>query len=292
MTATTRRSSWARTKACAAEALTSPFGSVPTALMRQGNFSEITTPIRNPFTGQPFPGNIIPQSQLSPVALRAAASTTRRRTGTGTAQQPAGARRQHATTSTSCSAAVDQNLGNKVRLYVRYNWHDSFNSNDRRDSGDRRSPSRASTRTRCSPTRTRCEPNLLNDFRIGYHRIDFDTLNHFSVNGDRGAGTDLGIPGFDGDVRYNNPGIPSINISNFSGLGAGGTNWYQFDTTFQMSNVLAYNRGSHNVRAGFDLRRLATGRRAANDPRGLFTFTGDIDAATRSPTSCSGCRAP
>ena len=43
-----------------------------------------------------------------------------------------------------------------------------------------------------------------------------------------------------------------------------------------MSNVMAYNRGSHNVRAGFDLRRMATGRRAANDPRGRFDFTGDI----------------
>ena len=30
------------------------------------------------------------------------------------------------------------------------------------------------------------------------------------------------------------------------------------------------------MRPGFDLRRLATGRQAANDPRGLFNFTGDI----------------
>jgi hypothetical protein len=119
-------------------------------------------------------------------------------------------------------------------------------------------------------------PTLHNDFRIGYHRIDFDTLNPFAVDGPADAGTALGIPGFDGDTRYANPGIPSINVSNFSGIGAGGTNWYQFDTTFQVSNVMAYTRGSHNVRAGFDLRRLATGRRAANDPRGLFSFTGDI----------------
>ena len=77
-------------------------------------------------------------------------------------------------------------------------------------------------------------------------------------------------------MKYSNPGLPSINVSNFSGLGAGGTNWYQFDTTFQMSNVLAYSAGAHNLRAGFDLRRLATGRRAANDPRGLFSFTNDI----------------
>ena len=51
-------------------------------------------------------------------------------------------------------------------------------------------------------------PNLYNDFRIGYHRIDFDTLNDFSVNGVATAGADLGIPGFNGDVRYNNPGHP------------------------------------------------------------------------------------
>ena len=119
-------------------------------------------------------------------------------------------------------------------------------------------------------------PNLYNDFRIGYHQIDFDTLNPFAVSGDTDAGSSLGIPGFDGDVKYDNPGIPSVNISNFNGIGAGGTNWYQFDKTFQVSNVLSYVRGNHNIRAGFDLRRLETGRQAANDARGLFNFTGDI----------------
>src|SRR5262249_55526069 len=119
-------------------------------------------------------------------------------------------------------------------------------------------------------------PNLFNDFRIGYHRVEFDTLNYFSVNGVTSAGANLGIPGFNGDVTYKNPGLPSINITNFTSLGAAGTNWNEFDTTFQMSNVTAYTHGSHNLRAGFDLRRLATGRRAANDPRGRFDFTGDI----------------
>ena len=112
-------------------------------------------------------------------------------------------------------------------------------------------------------------PNLLNDFRIGYHRIDFDTLNHFDVERPSDAGPSLGIPGFDGDTGYSNPGIPSINVSNFSGLvAAARTGPVRHDVP--VSNVLAYNRGSHNIRAGFDLRRMATGRRAANDPRGLL----------------------
>jgi hypothetical protein len=41
---------------------------VPSALMRQGNFSEINRVIYDPLTGQPFPGNIIPQNRWDPAA--------------------------------------------------------------------------------------------------------------------------------------------------------------------------------------------------------------------------------
>jgi hypothetical protein len=262
------------------EATTSPFGSVPTAKMRRGDFSEITTPIRNPFTGQPFPGNTIPDSMISPTSkqlLQYYPEANR----AGTANNPAANNLQLPSANTDnvdqVLARVDQNLGNKIRLNVRYNWHDSFNANV----FNAVIPVTAVTQPRVNHnwlgtyTHT-LRPNLLNDFRIGYHKINFDTVNPFYVDGPSDAGTSLGIPGFNGDTAYNNPGLPSVNVSNFSGLGAGGTNWFQFDTTFQLSNVLAYNRGSHNIRSGFDLRRMATGRRAANDPRGLFNFTGDI----------------
>ena len=39
---------------------------LPTRAMRSGNFSGITTVIRDPLTGQPFPGNIIPASRITP----------------------------------------------------------------------------------------------------------------------------------------------------------------------------------------------------------------------------------
>ena len=41
---------------------------VPSAKMRQGDFSEINRPIYDPLTGQPFPGNIIPQNRWDPAA--------------------------------------------------------------------------------------------------------------------------------------------------------------------------------------------------------------------------------
>jgi Carboxypeptidase regulatory-like domain len=257
------------------EAITSPFASVPTAKMRQGDFSEISTQIRNPFTGEVFPGNIIPSSMLSPTALKLlqyypAANLP------GTANNWQGPS-PNTDNVDQVLTRVDQNIGNKIRLNLRYNWHDSFGSNV----FNAAIPATAVTQPRVNNnwlggyTHT-LKPNLHNDFRIGYHRVNFDTLNPFAVDGPADAGASLGIPGFDGDVKYNNPGLPSINISNFASLGAAGTNWYQFDTTFQLSNVLAYSAGAHNLRTGFDLRRLATGRRAANDPRGLFSFTNDI----------------
>ena len=82
---------------------------------------------------------------------------------------------------------VDQNLGNKVRFNLRYNWHDSFGSNV----FNAAIPATAVTQPRVNNnwlfgyTHT-LKPNLHNDFRIGYHRIDFDTLNPFAVGGDPG----------------------------------------------------------------------------------------------------------
>ena len=257
------------------EAITSPFGSVPTAAMRRGISPRSPPRIRNPFTGQPFPGNVIPDAMISPTSKQLLQYYPEaNRAGTASNLQAPSAASDNVD---QILAKVDQNLGNKIRLNVRYNWHDSFAGNI----FNAVIPVTAVTQPRVnknwlgSYTHT-LRPNLLNDFRIGYHRIDFDTVNPFYVSGPADAGTALGIPGFTGDTAYSNPGLPSINVSNFNGLGAGGTNWFQFDTTFQMSNVLAYNRGSHNIRGGFDLRRMATGRRAANDPRGLFNFTGDI----------------
>lgn len=256
-----------------AEGLSTQIVSVPTALMRQGNFSEVSTQIRNPLTGQPYPGNIIPQSQLSPVALRLLQYYPAP-TGPGTAANLVGTQ-SSLTDNDQVLARVDQVISNNIRLNVRYNWDDSYTSNFGAVPSTGFAQPRVNKNTLVGYTHT-LTPTLHNDFRVGYHRLDFDTINNFTVDGIASAGTDLGIPGFDVDTRFSNPGIPSIGVTAFSGLGAGGTNWYQFDTTFQMSNVLAYTKGNHNIRTGFDIRRMATGRRAANSPRGGFTFNGDM----------------
>src|SRR5262249_41879328 len=43
--------------------------SVPSLALRSGDLSAYPYPIRQPGTGNPYPGNIIPKSEISPIAL-------------------------------------------------------------------------------------------------------------------------------------------------------------------------------------------------------------------------------
>ena len=95
-------------------ATTSPFGSVPTAAMRRGDFSEIPTPIRNPFTGLAFPGNQIPDTMLSSTSKQLLQYyPAANRAGTANNLQAPSANTDNVD---QVLARVDQNLGNKIRL--------------------------------------------------------------------------------------------------------------------------------------------------------------------------------
>ena len=110
--------------------------------------------------------------------------------------------------------------------------------------------------------------------RVGRQYFKTSSLNYFYTAGLNNAGSQIGITGFDGDVRYANPGIPEFNITGFTGFGNSGTNWFQDDKTWQGFDQLSWTKGAHNIMAGVELRKLTTGRAAANSPRGVFNFTG------------------
>ena len=256
------------------EGSTTPFSSVPTEKMRRGDFSEISAQIRDPYTKLPFAGNQIPLSRLDPVTAKLFQYYPLPNLP-GTAnnyQGPAQDDDYH----DQFIVRLDQNVSNNVRLSFRYNWMDS---------DETYAPANIEINPAWQPrvnqnwlgsyTHT-LRPNLHNDFRIGYHQIDFDTTNYFYRNGIADAGASLGIPGFDGDVRYDNPGIPAMSVSNFATLNPSGTNWFQVDKTFQLSDVVSYTRGNHNIRTGFDMRKLQTSRKAQNSARGAFSFNGDM----------------
>jgi hypothetical protein len=228
--------------------------------------------IKDPTNGNtPFAGNIIPPSRISPIALKLQKYYPPSNLAGLASNFSVPVPTNQAYNQTV--DRIDQNIGNKVRLYARAHWQEwnTFGGNS--------IPVNATTVPTTVTNYTfgythTFTPSLVNDFRVGRNYLTSDALNYFAVNGLTTAGTDLGIPGFNGDSLYNNPGIPDFNITGFNGLGNGGTNWYQNDSTTQFSEQISWDHGSHNIMAGAEFRRLGTGRAAVNSARGTFTFNG------------------
>jgi hypothetical protein len=243
-----------------------------------GNFSVVPASsitggaIKDPLNGNlPFPANIIPSTRISPIARKLQqyypASNLPGLSSNFSVPVP--------TTSKYNQTVdrIDQNIGAKIRLNVRAHWQkwDVFGGSAIPVNGTTTPTTVTNYTVGYVHTLT---PNLVNDFRVGRNFFSTATVNPFSVDNNTRAGADLGIPGFDGDSRYNNPGIPDFSITGFNGFGSAGTNWYQNDSTSQLSEQISWAHGSHNIMAGMEFRRLATGRAAVNSARGTFTFNG------------------
>jgi hypothetical protein len=174
---------------------------------------------------------------------------------------------------------VDENIGQHVRLFGRLHWQ---NLNI---VGGTLLPSGSSF----GPTNSRnyafgythvINSALVNDFHFGVNKLTSNNLNYWVQNNLKSAGTNLGIPGFNFDTKYNNPGIPVITFGtsgagvtgNYQTLGNAGSNWYQDDRTYDFYDELSYTHGRHTIMGGVEFRRLTLGREASNNPLGSFTF--------------------
>jgi hypothetical protein len=261
------------------QSATSLSTSMPAAFF-SGNFSGVPTgsitggAIKDPLNGNtPFAGNIIPTSRISPVVLKLEQYYP-------ATDLPGLASNYSVPVPTTIKTnqtvdRVDQNIGDKVRLYARADnqYEHVFGGSAIPINADTTPVTVSNYSVGYTQTFT---PNLVNDLRVGRNFFSTATLNPFSVAANANAGTALGIPGFTGDTQYNNPGIPDFSITGFNGLSNGSTNWYQNDSTTQLSEQISWNHHSHNIQAGMEFRRLATGRAAVNSARGSFTFNGTL----------------
>ena len=237
---------------------------VPTARMRNGDFSELLPTTLKPVNGISFPGNRIPASLFSPQAARLY-QLFPLPNQSGTVNNLAASYPNNDRYNQTIDR-LDQSIGNNTRLFFRYAW------NNEQFLTGATNPVNATT----VPVQTRnwvvgwtqtISPNMVNDVRVGKQNLTTDALNYWYVNNLTTAGKDLGIPGFDGDVRFNNPGIPFILNSNLMTLGNGDTNWFQYDTTWQGTDSFTWTKGAHTLILGAELRKLITSRSAVNSRR-------------------------
>ena len=262
----------------------SQLGTTFTQAMRNGDFSALCTAgfnaaglcntasqqIHNPTTLAPYANNQIPSNQLSGVSQGLLQYYPLPNIpGTNTFSGPVAAN----VSTNQTLERIDNNIGDKIRLFVRYDWQNTnIFGGSITPTGGTYGP--ACNRNIAIGYTHVITQNIINDFRFGRNYLMTNALNYWAQNNLLDAGTKLGIPGFTGDTAFHNPGIPDITVSGFMTLGNAGSNWYQDDTTWHGYDEVSYRQGSHNFMVGAEIRKLITGRAAANNPRGLFNFTG------------------
>ena len=139
-----------------------PHRTVPTALMRQGNFSEISTPSHQ------LPGSHAREhhSRVADLAERTPFSILSGPNRPGLAGNLQGPIPSTENVDQFIGRG-DQNIGNKIRLSVRYNWHDSVNDN-------------AAPLTTVLPTQSTTQPRVNHNTVVSYtHTLSPNLLNDF-----------------------------------------------------------------------------------------------------------------
>jgi len=250
--------------------------SVFTQRMRNGDFGEQPAAVRDPLTGTPFANNVIPASRHSAQAIRLLQYMPLPN-GAGIVNNY-NVNVKNNNVTDQFIGRLDQSIGEKNRFFFRYAQGETTLLNETASPYNGYDQPVGDRNFVIGYTRI-FSSSIVNDFRFGRQRTSIDSLNFFTP-GSRfpaNAGAALGIPGFSADEA--NPGLPAIGITNYMAIGAGfmsSTNWFQSDYTYQISDTFSIMKGAHNIAGGIDSRKVITNRTANNNPRGGFTFNGQL----------------
>ena len=264
---------------------------------RTGDFSGATTTIYDPATGAPsqrtpFPGNIIPENRISPVA-RAILARLPAPTGPG-ATLNYEATGQFLQDRNSGDVKINHSFGNRTQGFVRYSYFQAETA-DPPSYGVLGGPSSSGGATAAigearnqsgSVNLTHAfSPAVVSEFRAGFVRVRIEGASPTDAD----LATQVGIPGINtGD--FFTGGLPRLNISGYDFLGAAFTLPFKIvETSYNVVNNWTLQTGRHTIRFGADLRNLGLdkGQASAGDPRGTFTFTTGPTALSGGPTSSS-----
>jgi len=246
---------------------------VPTAAERAGDFSQsLLGRPRNPLTGQPFDGGVIPGPFIHPVGRSIAALYPLPNRAAAFANFVSSPTQRD--DNDHFDARLDHLLNEKTSLAFRYSL------------GDRRffEPFAGPTLSAVPgygnevPRRSQngmvglthvFSPSLVNDARFAYVRVA-------SAVNQQGQGNSInravGLPEFSSNPR--DFGLSFITITGFSPLGHEGNNPQKTVTnTFQIIDNASYVRGRQLIKFGFDIRYVQQNGFRDVQSRGLLNFS-------------------
>jgi hypothetical protein len=255
--------------------------SVPTAAMFQGDFSAWNTTIYDPNTKLPFDGNKIPASRIDPISkkfLKYYVPSNLPGFSNNYTQMNSLPNNRDAFT-----LRMDFVESPKSQWTGRYSWGDE----DQATTGISITGSKIITNYKQylgTNTRT-ITPSLVNEARFGYTSM-MNSLGTYSAY-ITDTVTDIGIPNLQ-------PGAPvtwGVPMATFAGDGfvaigdAQDGPFFIDDNTTQLVDNLAWTRGKHSFRFGFEYTRQNFNQVGNQFSRGQFAFQA---YATRGPNNTGG----
>jgi outer membrane receptor protein involved in Fe transport len=236
---------------------------VPTARMRSGDFSELTRTVRDPQTGQPFPGNIVPADRLNQPALRFLERyVPLPNFGAFNYVTPL----NRPLDGDEYVTRIDHDFGSSDRIYGRYlfNKDQIFGPAGNFpgwgiDQGFRRQSAVINETHIFTPA-------ALNSFTFTFNRVKSDVvpLPQFPWS-DFGAN----IP----DAASGISGWHSIGVSGYFSA-ANGTFWDLARNTYNIDDTFSWTRGRHSLRFGGQISRYQVNQINEFLSRGQFNFNG------------------
>lgn len=235
---------------------------VPTLAQRNGDFSQIKSILYDPSTlangkKQPYAGNIIPQSQLDPVAVKALAyiPLPNRAPTTGNSSN-FGANSHSHLRRDIVLGKLDHQLSLKDQLTARYYINDFRQEDDGAYGIPVSDPNAGTTDGRVQSMMMSYlhtfSPSLLNNLQVSYDRRSY--LQRRFGSG-QGLAQSLGL------ANVSNAAFPTFNINGYALLGAQGTANAAIAriqtpiTDTQILESVSKFQGKHAIKAGVEYRR-------------------------------------
>jgi hypothetical protein len=244
---------------------------VPTSEMRRGDLSAVSNVIYDPLTGQPFAGNIIPDTRINPIA-RQVADVWPLPNRPGRVDNYI--ENNVATNDLNAfDVRGDVHFGEWGSLFGRYSravrdFVEPPPGNEFIEEGN--SSESANFNAVVGHTLT-IGVNKLNEFRLGVNKFD---LSQFGSDFGIAKNNDLGIPNGNVTGHPNTFGIARFEIPGFRRTGSPGfTNSVRIGTTVQFSDTVSWLVGRHSLKFGGDIRHItSTLTNPQTHPRGVFRF--------------------
>jgi hypothetical protein len=232
---------------------------VPTDLMRQGNFSELNRVIYDPVTHLPFPGNVIPQDRWDPASknivnqLYPAPNTAGTKAGSGQIINNYLINPTLERQDNQVDAKLDHALSSNNRFFIRYSFQKTHRvlpaTLEHGDSGVTFGAGDGNIKAQglAFNDNHSFNPSFLNEFRFGWTSIKFFMT---PIDYGKNLATAVGIPG----INLGNDatsGFTQLNFQNIRNMGANSNQpLITNQNDFQIFDNVTMIKGRHTFKAG------------------------------------------